>query len=277
MEVVAVPRTGGPARRFCTSPTPARSATHVAASPQRVAVIAEIDDEARDEHRVYSGPPSGPLRLVLRTPDRSDGWTPLRGQRRWRPMLLSRASPRRPRRRQRHQVRARILDAPGGRRCHGRASKRGPWRSPGLAAVVADDRRASRWSTSRPARRCHVDRRSTGIGGHRPAADGRVAVAARAGSRSRARPAGAQRPEVRPSGRPRASRAARSSRSTRPPTVRRRDDPSAARTASLVRTDADADQQRRRVAVNGCVRYAPLAGRGPGGRDPCPARDRASR
>jgi hypothetical protein len=79
-QVVAVPRTGGRARRLLSvrSVQPVFEAYgHLSASDARVALITEILDrrEQTVEWRVYSGPPSGPLQIVRRIPDRA-GWEP---------------------------------------------------------------------------------------------------------------------------------------------------------------------------------------------------------
>src|SRR3954454_22473312 len=75
VKVVAVPRTGGRARTLLRVHGAGLTfePDTVAASAQRVAVMIEADDT--EERQVYSGPPSGPLRLVRR-PD-SAGWTPM--------------------------------------------------------------------------------------------------------------------------------------------------------------------------------------------------------
>ncbi len=81
MTLVAVPRTGGKARTLLTVPAGGLELNEesLAASAQRVGVVVYVDrtDERPDEYRVYSGPPSGPLRLVRRTLDADgDAWTP---------------------------------------------------------------------------------------------------------------------------------------------------------------------------------------------------------
>ena len=70
VRLVALPRAGGPARTLLSVRDSDLSSREdrLAASAERVAVIVEMD-ERPDEHRVYSGPPSGPLALVRRTPD----------------------------------------------------------------------------------------------------------------------------------------------------------------------------------------------------------------
>ena len=70
-KLVAVPRTGGPARTLLDVPDTLLG-PHLAASAQRVAVKVTIDDRD-NEIRVYSGPPSGPLTIVRRAPERFDG------------------------------------------------------------------------------------------------------------------------------------------------------------------------------------------------------------
>src|SRR4051812_3703240 len=75
-KVVAVPRTGGKPRTLLHVRGTMFDSGTVAASPQRVAVIVEMDNKT-DEQRVYSGPPSGPLELVRRASDSDPaGWSP---------------------------------------------------------------------------------------------------------------------------------------------------------------------------------------------------------
>ena len=73
MKLVAVPRTGGQARTLLAVLNAGLTLrpSNLTASAQRVGVIVEVDGTKRrpDEHRVYSGPPSGPLQIVRRTPD----------------------------------------------------------------------------------------------------------------------------------------------------------------------------------------------------------------
>ena len=81
-ELLAVPRTGGPARTLLS----VRSARptwpneeSLAASDERVAVFVEIANRRGRtvEWRVYSGPPAGPLEIVRRTRVRNSGtWAP---------------------------------------------------------------------------------------------------------------------------------------------------------------------------------------------------------
>jgi hypothetical protein len=73
LRVLAVPRTGGTARTLLRVPGAEGDSGQLVASAQRVAVAVDV----KDEHRVYTGRPSGPLHLVLRTrdPDQS-AWTP---------------------------------------------------------------------------------------------------------------------------------------------------------------------------------------------------------
>jgi hypothetical protein len=69
--LVAVPRMGGPARTLLSVPggsPPEDALTPLSASPRRVAAIVQV----RDEYRVYSGPPAGPLRPVSQR-----GWVPV--------------------------------------------------------------------------------------------------------------------------------------------------------------------------------------------------------
>jgi hypothetical protein len=73
LRIVALPRTGGAARTLLSVSRAGLSFDpgNLAASPERVAAIVDLNRDRRgtDEHRVYSGPPSGPLQLVRRTPD----------------------------------------------------------------------------------------------------------------------------------------------------------------------------------------------------------------
>jgi hypothetical protein len=82
LKLVALPRTGGKARTLLSVPSAGLSLDEsiLAASAQRVALMVEIEERKGHpgEHRVYSGPPSGPLRLVRRTLDpNGDAWTPV--------------------------------------------------------------------------------------------------------------------------------------------------------------------------------------------------------
>src|SRR3954471_22866673 len=73
MRVVAVPRAGGKTRTVLTVNGAQWGSGQLAASAQRVAVAVDT----KNEHRVYSGPPSGPLQLVRRTRDPDEStWTP---------------------------------------------------------------------------------------------------------------------------------------------------------------------------------------------------------
>ncbi len=73
LRVVAVPREGGTARTLLRVVGADGESGGMAASAQRVAVVVDV----KGEHRVYTGRPSGPLHLVLRTPDpHDDAWTP---------------------------------------------------------------------------------------------------------------------------------------------------------------------------------------------------------
>jgi hypothetical protein len=76
IRVVAVPRTGGRARTLLKVAEAGLTFDNgtLAASAQRVAVIVDIDNKG---HRVYSGPPTGPLKLVRATKDPyGEGWEP---------------------------------------------------------------------------------------------------------------------------------------------------------------------------------------------------------
>jgi hypothetical protein len=77
--LLAVPRAGGPARTLLTVPSARPTWPNeegLSASDQRVALLVEV----RDEWRVYSGPPAGPLQVVRRLP--------YRGVRTWIPYLV---------------------------------------------------------------------------------------------------------------------------------------------------------------------------------------------
>jgi hypothetical protein len=72
-QLIAVPRTGGPARTLLSVPSVQpvfETQRELSASAARVGLITEILDR-RDrtvEWRVYSGPPSGPLQVVRVSP-----------------------------------------------------------------------------------------------------------------------------------------------------------------------------------------------------------------
>lgn len=77
----AVPRAGGPARSLLTVSAPRAAASadvSLAASDQRVALIVGMRDRlgANLDWRIYSGPPSGPLRLVRRRRAGDRSWFP---------------------------------------------------------------------------------------------------------------------------------------------------------------------------------------------------------
>jgi hypothetical protein len=73
MRVLAIPRTGGKPRTLLTGRGAQGDSGRLAASARRVAVTVD----AKHAHRVYTGPPSGPLKLVRRTRDPDDDtWTP---------------------------------------------------------------------------------------------------------------------------------------------------------------------------------------------------------
>jgi len=80
-EMIAVPLTGGRSRTLLSVPSVQpvfETERNLSASDARVALITEILDR-RDrtvEWRVYSGPPSGPLQIVRRIPER-EGWEPV--------------------------------------------------------------------------------------------------------------------------------------------------------------------------------------------------------
>ena len=68
LTLTAIPRTGGKPRTLLRVAHPGFGELGLSASAERVALVVDIDGKP-DEHRVYTGPPSGPLRLVRRTPD----------------------------------------------------------------------------------------------------------------------------------------------------------------------------------------------------------------
>jgi hypothetical protein len=76
LTLTAIPRTGGKPRTLVNVAKPGLGGLQLSASAQRVALAVDVEAKP-DEHRVYTGPPAGPLRLVRRTPD-PDGnaWTP---------------------------------------------------------------------------------------------------------------------------------------------------------------------------------------------------------
>jgi hypothetical protein len=79
-QLIAVPRSGGPARTVLSVPSIQphfQTERALSASDARVALIAErLGRRGRTvEWRVYSGPPSGPLEVVRRIPERED-WEP---------------------------------------------------------------------------------------------------------------------------------------------------------------------------------------------------------
>lgn len=76
--VDVIPSQGGAARRLLTIEPRGRgttSAVLLAASPQRVAILAGFGRGSRIERRVYTGPPSGPLRLDIQAGP--DGFFPV--------------------------------------------------------------------------------------------------------------------------------------------------------------------------------------------------------
>jgi len=85
VQLLAVPRTGGAGRTVLSVSSPRTrwpAELSLAASDERVALVAELRGRGGRtvEWRVYSGPPSGPLELVRRTPGR--------GERAWFPYLV---------------------------------------------------------------------------------------------------------------------------------------------------------------------------------------------
>ena len=74
-KLLAIPRTGGQPRTLLTVPHAEFDSGVVEASAQRVAVAIDVEGKP-GEHRVYAGPPSGPLQLVHSARgDRDQGWT----------------------------------------------------------------------------------------------------------------------------------------------------------------------------------------------------------
>ena len=136
MTVYAVPRTGGRTRRLLRVPTSGwtLSNSSLVASAQRVGVIVEMDEEPQ-EHRVYSGSPSGKLKLVRRVRDPyGEDWTPERMDADGDRLLLVE------RKGETGRVRASILDARGFKRIPWATSKRMPVAIAGrYVAVVARD------------------------------------------------------------------------------------------------------------------------------------------
>jgi hypothetical protein len=75
--VIAIPRTGGPARTILSVPGPGADSPTLAASGQRVAALIDVHDGQSSESRLYTGPPSGPLTVVNRVvTDGESKWTP---------------------------------------------------------------------------------------------------------------------------------------------------------------------------------------------------------
>ena len=82
VEIIAVPRVGGEAKRLLRVRSTIaihRPEMAMAGSPERVAVIFEMGgfEGPQTGWRVYSGPPGGPLTVLLDTPDRGNPWEPL--------------------------------------------------------------------------------------------------------------------------------------------------------------------------------------------------------
>jgi hypothetical protein len=75
--VLAVARTGGPARTILSVPVPGADSPTVSASGQRVAALIDVRHGQTTESRLYTGPPSGPLTVVNRVvTDDESKWTP---------------------------------------------------------------------------------------------------------------------------------------------------------------------------------------------------------
>ena len=71
-----MPRTGGKRRTLLKMAKAGFGDPSLSAPAQRVALAVDVEGKP-DEHRVYTGPPSGPLRLVRRTRDADgNGWEP---------------------------------------------------------------------------------------------------------------------------------------------------------------------------------------------------------
>ena len=276
-QLVAVPRTGGPARTLLSVPSvqPVFEADReLAASDARVAVITEIlgRRERTVEWRVYSGPPSGPLEIVRRIPGR-EGWEPLLvdvdGDR----VLIVEGD-------DYDAVRAFILDPAAG-------PAPTPWPSDaGTPVAIAGGRAAVYWE--RPRRVAVVDlatraeQTSVRLGRHSDpvgvdlAGDGRLAISGLDGI-TVASPGGAPQtvPRSRSLSRPYFAGAAMTALDSagRPVVV----GADGARTAfgppSQVLTAFAADPQGVAWVANGCLRYAslPLTASAPQADDPCPS------
>ena len=265
-ELLAVPRTGGPARTLLsvgsTGPMWA-SENALAASDQRVAVFVEITDR-RDrtvEYQTWSGPPSGPLEIVRRTPET---WEPVLVDVDAERVLLVEA----------HELDSRV-----------RALRFDPafgfvriaWAKPSFVPVaIAGDYAAV--VATRPRRVAVVD---LATGAERTAirlprfptavdvaADGRVVVAGRDGlvtDRSLPDTKGLKSPRfagdtivaVDRTGRPVVLLPDGSRQSLEPPT--------------RIFTSLAADASGFAWLANGCVRYAPFAGASAQADDPCPS------
>jgi hypothetical protein len=288
LRLVAVPRTGGRARTVLTVPGAGLSfdAGNLAASAQRLAVIVDVDGTRSrpDEHRVYSGPPSGPIRIVRRTRDPDgDAWTPffvsVDGDR----LLLVEGIPQYTtddpdEDDDAGQVRVQILDGSGWTPVPWATGARVPVAIAGpYAAVVASAPRrieladlatgtALATLTGEQAEGFSVDL----------AADGRIAVGMQSGI------------ELATPGRPQLN-VPNSGRLTTPRLAADRsiatfDDARNTLTLvnadashsplgppSLIRTDVEADERGVAWLFNGCLRYEPLDAPAPAtGKDPCP-------
>jgi hypothetical protein len=280
LTVVAIPRAGGKVRTLLS--VREANAGSVAASPQRVAATVEIDARRGRpaEHRVYSGPPSGPLRVVRRTRDPDgEAWTPsaisVDGDR----LLLVEQIPEYgftdDEDLDAGDVRVNILDASGWTPVPWTTSTRVPVAIAGTYAAVA----------AYSPRRLELAALATGtplatltgelVNAVDLAADGRIA----AGMQSGIEIATTGQPQfnVPNSGRLTTPRFAGSSIATLDDA---RDGltlvgPDAAHTSlgppSRVRTDVDADERGVAWLFNGCLRYAPLDKPASAPRkDPCP-------
>jgi hypothetical protein len=283
--LVALPRTGGKARTLLSVPTAGLTFDEwtLAASAQRVGLIVDVESRKGhpEEHRVYSGPPSGPLKLVRRTLD-TDGtaWQPVAvsvdGDR----MLLVEAVPvssedddAGP-----GQARAQILDSTGWTAVPWATGLRAPIAIAGPYAAVAAvqprrvelaDLATGTTLATLPGTLDEVERPTVDV-----APDGRIAAGLDDGI------------ETASPGQP-AQTLPDSKKLTFPhfagSSLAVFDDArltldligAGGKTSTLgprseIHTDMAADDQGVAWLFNGCVRYEPFAGTAPHGRNPCP-------
>ena len=286
VRLVALPRAGGPARALLSVRDSDLSSREdrLAASAERVAVIVEMEGAGKrpDEHRVYSGPPSGPLALVRRTPDPDgEAFTPyfvsVDGNR----LLLvegiattttdeeaTDAGP----------VRAQILDASGWTPVAWATSKRIPFAIAGPYAAVAayDPLRVELVDLATGTPLASLRDEEFEVLAYDLAADGRLAVETQGQLRIIA-PGQPTRslPDARELSSPRfagGSLVAFNSDTGRLGLFGADGARSSFGPPSKIHTDVEADERGAAWLFNGCVRYAPLDGTAPpAGRDPCPA------